>query len=238
LHFGLGGYTMCDIKLVFTNGTVKRFPRVQADRQLAPISPSTTTVPVELAQFDAQAAKGKVVLSWQTASETNNFGFAVERSGQFDGPWHEIGFVDGAGTTSQLKNYTFVDQDIYGAMTFFYRLRQVDFDGPIQYSQVTTVNLIMPGAIAIAQNFPNPFNASTIISFEIPPAENSKVDIAIYDILGRKIRTLTNGPVPSGYHDIKWDGKNDQDLLCGSGIYFCTLVCGQERLTKKMIKLD
>ena len=94
------------------------------------------TVPVELASFSVQHAPNSVsnavMLIWQTATETNNFGFDVERSFANDETWEKIGFIEGAGTTTQQQRYEFVDNTASEAGTYYYRLRQVDTDGTFE----------------------------------------------------------------------------------------------------------
>lgn len=70
----------------------------------------------------------------------------------------------------------------------------------------------------LAQNFPNPFNPSTVIRFRLPTA--SKVTLTIYDILGRQIRSLTSGtPYAQGIHTLAWDGSDDSGRTVASGVY-------------------
>lgn len=77
-----------------------------------------------------------------------------------------------------------------------------------------------PTSFNLAQNYPNPFNPETVIPYELP--ENSQVQITIYNLLGQQIRTLVNEQVEAGYHQIVWDGLNDQGQQVSSNVY---LVC-------------
>jgi len=84
----------------------------------------------------------------------------------------------------------------------------------------------------LAQNFPNPFNPSTKISFSIPQAD--QVRIVIYNILGNKIDEIINEFVPGGVHEVEWTGKNSEGEDVSSGVYFYSLVSGDIRIVKKM----
>lgn len=96
-------------------------------------------LPVELTFFRAEIIENKSVLTWQTSSEENNSGFEVERS--TDGENFEtIGFVEGNGTTLEVQNYTYIDNNPTNGINY-YRLRQVDFDGAFEYSDVVNVEL-------------------------------------------------------------------------------------------------
>ncbi|MCK5147984.1 VCBS repeat-containing protein [bacterium] len=82
-----------------------------------------------------------------------------------------------------------------------------------------------PKGFLLNPNFPNPFNMSTVISYEIPKAE--KINITIYDILGNRIRTLVSEYQSAGLHKIQWNGRNSDDLYSSSGIYMVVMQCGE-----------
>ena len=108
---------------------------------------------------------------------------------------------------------------------------------PISYvsrTSLSDVNMI-PSTFALHQNYPNPFNPKTQIQFDIP--EQGYVELAIYNLMGQKIRTLTSMQLKAGYHDIVWDGTNDFGDKVASGMYFYTLGSGTSLLTKKMLYL-
>jgi hypothetical protein len=75
-----------------------------------------------------------------------------------------------------------------------------------------------PATFAVSQNYPNPFNPVTTIRYALPV--DSRVQVDVLDVLGQRVRTLNNGQVPSGYHMVVWDGKNNDGLASGSGVYF------------------
>ncbi|WP_170916556.1 T9SS type A sorting domain-containing protein [Dyadobacter psychrophilus] len=98
-----------------------------------------STLPVNLAEFNAKAAGNGVRLSWRTATETDNAGFYIERS--VNGfSWQDIGFVAGNGTTKKTNDYLFGDENPFPG-TNYYRLRQTDFDGSIAHSRVKAVTI-------------------------------------------------------------------------------------------------
>ncbi len=88
-------------------------------------------VPVELVSFTAERTNAGVELNWQTATETNNSGFSIER-GRDEENFINIGFVSGKGTTTQLTNYNYVDNEIESGK-YYYRLKQTDFDGTFKF---------------------------------------------------------------------------------------------------------
>ena len=94
---------------------------------------------------------------------------------------------------------------------------------------------VIPGAFALHQNFPNPFNPSTEIRFDLPEAGN--VNLAIYNLMGQKIRTLSSVNMTPGYHAIIWDGTNDMGSQVATGMYFYSIQSNNFQATKKMLFL-
>ncbi len=93
----------------------------------------------------------------------------------------------------------------------------------------------IPGVFALHQNFPNPFNPSTEIRFNLPEAGN--VNLAIYNLMGQKIRTLSSVNMTPGYHAIIWDGTNDMGSQVATGMYFYSIQSNNFQATKKMLFL-
>ncbi|MCG2714926.1 MAG: T9SS type A sorting domain-containing protein, partial [Candidatus Marinimicrobia bacterium] len=91
----------------------------------------------------------------------------------------------------------------------------------------------IPAEFKLSRNYPNPFNPNTNISFQLP--ENSKVTIAVYDILGNRVRTLVNENKTAGYYTVQWNGLNDNGMSLSSGTYFYQIQAGQYNSTKKML---
>jgi hypothetical protein len=198
---------------------------------VVPISMTVGTIPVELASFNADVNDENVLLKWTTASELNNRGFEVERSNveikQSELSWNKVVFLEGRGTTTEIVQYSYVDKpDAPGKYT--YRLKQIDFDGTVTYSNAIEVDIKGPKDYALYQNFPNPFNPSTIIKIALP--EKSSVTLTIYNMLGEKIKDLLVGDKEAGYHQINFDASN-----LPSGVYLYKLSSGKFNSTKKMV---
>ena len=120
-------------------------------------------LPVELISFSAQAVEQSVVLDWVTSVELNNEGFAVERSG--DGvSWTQLAFVAGQGTSSEVNTYNYIDLSPLSG-TNYYRLKQLDFDGQWEYSDLRSIDFIASAQHKI-QLFPNP--ASESVTVQLP----------------------------------------------------------------------
>jgi hypothetical protein len=190
-------------------------------------------VPVELVSFAANIVDGSVELTWTTATETNNMGFEIERSIN-NSKFEKVGFVDGMGTTAEVQRYSFSDKAVNGKSE--YRLKQIDFDGSYEYSNVVEVDFNQVLNYALEQNYPNPFNPITKINFTIP--EESSVKLIVYNTIGQAVNTLIDEVTAAGTHEVLWNG-----LEASSGIYFYTIdVSSLEsdksyKSTRKMILL-
>ncbi len=193
----------------------------------------TTPLPVELIAFSARRFGSAVELFWMTATETNNYGFEIEkkiisadalRGGKNNSSvWKTIGFMQGAGTKSSPTEYRFADNVSSGAVR--YRLKQIDRSGEFHYSQEVEVAAAVPAKFALAQNFPNPFNPATTISFSIPQnfaglkdQQGLSITLKVYDILGKEITELVRQQLSAGEYAVQFNASQ-----LPSGIYFYTL---------------
>jgi hypothetical protein len=182
-------------------------------------------VPVELVSFSASLIGSTVNLNWATATELNNSGFEIQRKSA-NSNWEKIGFVEGNGTTSEKHTYSFSD-NYSGQGTVSYRLKQIDFDGSISYSNVVNVKFNLPSDFKLNQNYPNPFNPSTAISFSIPKATN--VSLTIFNQIGEKVDELVNKNLEAGSYNYTWNASEQS-----SGIYFYELKTNDFRSVRKM----
>lgn len=188
------------------------------------VSPDQDPFPVELVNFSIFVVGKRVELTWVTISESNNYGFQIQRSAD-QKVWQEIGFVKafGTGTTATPQSYEFVDKPKKAGI-YFYRLCQIDGDGVETFSDdILRVSIGMDSEIKLA-NYPNPCNPMTTISFSLPKA--GKTTLAIYDILGQRVRLFADRLMSAGVHQIHWDGTNENRKSVSSGIYFVRLDAG------------
>jgi len=91
---------------------------------------------------------------------------------------------------------------------------------------------VIPDRFSMAQNVPNPFNPSTKICFALP--RNTDVSLNVYNILGQKVRTLIDGPMAAGQHEVIFDGRGDDDSIVASGVYFYRIDAGEFHQSRKM----
>ena len=196
-----------------TNGNLVRTIYASANMQYISLV-DYSTIPVELTSFTAIVVGSSVVLNWTTATEVNNQGFEIERSS--DGiSFNNIGFVPGFGTTTEPKSYSYSDQSINSG-TYYYRLKQINYDGSFTYSDVSEVEVSLPTVFSLEQNYPNPFNPSTSIQFSVPI--DARVKINIYNLVGEKVAEVANKEFSAGTHKLNFDAAS-----MTSGIYFYQL---------------
>ena len=184
----------------------------------------SAVLPVELTSFTAKSTKAGVMLNWTTATEVNNYGFQVEsRKDKGESEWEKVGFVEGHGNSNSPKEYSFFDNS--GATS--YRLKQVDFNGNYEYSDVVTVSSVLTKT-ELYQNSPNPFNPSTKISFSL--AETGRVNVSVYNVIGQKVAELVNQTMESGIHNVDFNASNFT-----SGLYIYRLETPNYSKTMKML---
>ncbi|MFH0736837.1 MAG: YCF48-related protein [bacterium] len=186
-------------------------------------STMTSVVPVELTSFTASATGSYVNLAWKTATENNNSGFEVQRkTNELEIEWTTLGFKPGAGNSTSPIYYYYSD-DLSGLSSTYaiYRLKQVDYDGSVNYSNEIKVENVLPTEFSLEQNYPNPFNPSTKINFTLP--YNSNVKLEIYSINGEKVATLINEIRSAGFHSYELNTENLTNKVLSSGIYIYRL---------------
>ena len=189
------------------------------------------SLPVELTSFTAAAINNSVDLKWETATELNNSGFRIERKTN-NSAWDFITFIRGAGNSTAPKSYSYTDASVSGKNLYSYRLIQIDNNGQMSYSKETEINVdFIPASFSLEQNFPNPFNPSTTIVYNLP--QNSFVSLKVYNAIGLEVAVLVNETQSADIHRVSFDASR-----LGSGIYYYSIKAGSNfSQTKKMIVL-
>jgi hypothetical protein len=202
-----GGYPTCDSLIV----------------DLEPL------VPVLIQNFWAKESRSGVELTWDIFADEAIKGFDIFRGG---GAEDERIKLNNEILPAGSRIYT--DHTVKNGWSYRYTLVVVKEDG----SEVTsrTINATTTvRELALHQNVPNPFNPATTISFELP--EDAHINLSVYTIEGRLVRTLADEASPAGVRDIPWDGKDNYGNAVSSGVYFYRLNAGKKTLTKKMVLL-
>jgi len=199
-----------------------------------------SSLPVELAYFNAATEKGQLVLSWATESEFENLGFKLERRAEKTADWQLVAdyvtspALKGQGSSTSRTNYHFVDQQAKVGIIYDYRLSDISYSAIAKTAAIILEDVqLLPGDFELYANYPNPFNPSTRIAYEL--AGPAKVQIRITDIQGQEIRLWNYQSQFAGYHETFWDGLNHAGHLVSAGIYFTTVQAGAEIHSQKML---
>jgi hypothetical protein len=225
-------------RLVFSSFKFNEgFPTVTQQNGLVKIG-SNSVLPVELLAFSASAIREGVVLQWRTATETNNFGFEIERKtverfqlsgNQSSAEWSIIGMLNGYGVSSGPHDYSFTDRSL-PAGRYEYKLVQIMSDGSKRVSQSIQVETgIAPRELTLNQNYPNPFNPTTTIEFSVP--DDGRASLTVFDMLGRPVSTLVEGDFRAGHvQQVVFDASR-----LASGTYWVRLQFKDSHQAMKML---
>lgn len=181
------------------------------------------STPVVLSAFTASVVPEGVALQWKTASELDCYGWYVQRDEVDISP-----LIEGYGTTEEPHEYAYTDPVSEG--TYTYCLKQVDIGGAVTLSNpiTVTVGAAEVAEYRLAQNFPNPFNPITNISFSLK--SSGHVVLSVFDVSGREVANLINGYREAGTHEVTFDAMN-----LASGVYVYRLKAGDFAQTQKMV---
>jgi hypothetical protein len=203
------------------------------------------SLPVMVTHFTAMCTGNHMILKWETASETEIVGFYVLRSGIEQGPYVKINtaIIPGQGNNSSGKTYQYIDEDVNLDDQYWYQIEVLNTNGcsnmigPV--STILRTGSIIPQENRLYENYPNPFNPSTKICYEISGEDASiHTVLTVYNLYGQEIRILVNQVEEAGSHSVIWDGRNRNGVEVPSGIYFYQLKIGDEFVEmKKMVKV-
>ena len=207
--------------------------------------PPMSPLPIQLYHFEGRQQAGTVQLSWGTVSETNNYGFFVQRRDSASRAFADLpgSFVPGHGTTLVPQEYSWVQNDV-AAGTHLYRLRQIDLDGSDHFTDavVVTVEVVAgvaeqprPDQLSLSQNFPNPFNPTTSIVYQNPRL--GRVTLKVYDSLGKEVSTLVDAVQDAGSFSVSFSSSNNPTKLA-SGVYFYRIEAASRVITRRMVLLQ
>ncbi len=197
-----------------------------------------TPTPIELSQFTATEENGAVHLNWQTASETENSGYIIQRK-TANGSWedksdfHNDPTLEGQGTSSESHNYSWIDINVLPGTIYQYRLGDMGYNNKTVWHdviEITVSNLAsrMPSEFGLQSAFPNPFNPTLTIRYGL--TEDAQTKINILDLRGKTIARLENKFQKAGSYEVQWQAGD-----AASGIYLVEVVSGEKRDMRKVL---
>ena len=212
------------------------------------------SLPVELLSLTAQVKQNRVVLQWETASESENLGFEVWRRADHEqqfillASWIENESLQGMGSSSQGRKYSYEDLNVFPGGSYLYKLVDVNYNGRRGSARKLSVDFLpdalsktiigeIPQEFRLSQNWPNPFNQTTRIDFSVPASSKSRtssVRLAVFDMRGKSVRLLFDGMLVPGTYSMFWDGRSESGVDVASGTYFCRLLTDEKIITKRM----
>ncbi len=199
------------------------------------------SLPVQLSSFSGELVSGRVQVKWATQSETDNLGFILERANDYSPlQWNVIASYEthydlrGQGNSSEQHEYTFVDEDVDAGQSYIYRLSDVNTSGVVNvYDEITIALPGSPAQTVLEPPFPNPFNPETRINYQL--AESGPVEIVVYNLLGRKVRTLVDENQSAGSYNVYWHGDDAWGHKTATGTYLIVLKTAEGMRTQKVV---
>lgn len=182
---------------------------------------------ISLSSFVATEDRGAVTLDWVVDGGLATDGFHVLRSVDESRGFAQI--TDDAVLDYESK-YAYTDHDILVNMIYFYQIEDVtsgELYGPIR------IKVTPPHEFTLTQNFPNPFNPTTTIRYELP--QQARVVLKVYNMLGQQVVELVNETQQAGYHTVTWNGRSAVGHAVASGLYIYRLEAGSFSRAKKML---
>lgn len=204
-----------------------------------------TTVPVELSSFTAYLTNQYFVeLKWTTQSETDAQGYMVYRNNteNLAAAYQVNPYMIPATNTSVTTDYVFTDDEATPG-TWYYWLESKDISGISNYYGPISITItdgtnstVVPDVTSLMRIYPNPFNPDRVNlsgTFELSKAEN--IQLAIYNIRGQKVRSLSSGVRNAGTYTISWNGRDDKGKMCKSGMYYIMMNTSGYSTSKKIV---
>ena len=196
-------------------------------------------LPVELSSFHAEVTKEGINLHWETAAEINNAGFNLYKNGEL------VTFVNGYGTTNESHSYSYLDTNVQEGRLYTYEIEDIEEDTGVATRHPAIAVIAGKGMLQdtdtptnynLHEAYPNPFNPTTTVSFDLPEAAN--LHLSIYDATGKLVRTFADGETwNGGSYSVIWNGEDDAGNDVSSGTYFCKMVTEKYSETKAMVLL-
>lgn len=188
-------------------------------------------LPVELLTFEAKPLKESILLNWVTASETNNKGFELQRS-THPPEFTPVQWISGHGTSTQINAYLHEDIHVKPQTRYYYRLKQIDFNGDFNFSPVVTASL-KSNQTFNWQILPNPYSEETKLTYTL--YEKTIVLIEILNSTGQIIETLAKGEQKPGPYQYVFGAKK---AGYRAGVFTLRMIIGEEIYTTKLIETE
>ncbi len=190
------GNLLSDVKVFIIYDYGQSLPKTQTHFSIDKLAGISS---VELTSFSALVLENSVKLSWSTATELENLGFEIQSKVNTSSDFNTIGFVAGSGTTTQVKNYSYTDTNVIPG-SYTYRLKAIAFDSTYEYSNTVNITFATPFQTGLDQNYPNPFDLSSTIRFQLRKQANVKLNICRFKDKSFYFNLLDRSLYPGSYN--------------------------------------
>jgi hypothetical protein len=193
--------------------------------------------PALLSEFSSDASAESVTLTWAIGTPAGPLGCIVERADALD-PDNYRALHEGQVLPFDGVHYRYVDGSVEPAASYFYRITVTEAWGGTTMHGPWEVSV--PGPLTspwLEHPRPNPFRQSLSIHYGVA-ADHGRMSVAVFDVAGRLVKTLHDGPSQAGGHDVTWDGTNRRGERVGAGVYFVRAHLGEATLTRKVVLLN
>jgi len=185
-----------------------------------------------MGQMAAVAGDGRVNLRWNTLSERDLSSFEITRRVSGTDEVSVAGRVN-ANNSATGATYTFTDENVTNGRSYRYGITLINTDGSREVTALAAeatpqAAVSVPVEFVLKQNYPNPFNPTSRIGFDL--TEATSVSLTVFDLNGREIATLVNGPMTAGSHEVEFNAAG-----LPSGIYIYRLNAGDFSAARTML---
>jgi hypothetical protein len=198
-----------------------------------------TALPVELSNFIAQEQNGSVLLQWITESETENSGFILEKRIFEEQNWERVAdyisnmTLVGQGTSTESKQYQYLDKNVQPGCTYQYRLGDVDYNNTISWHDAVEITMNVevaqiPKVFGLQMAYPNPFNPTLSIRYTL--TEDAHASVRILNLQGQTIAILSDKHQKAGSYELQWQATD-----IASGIYLVEVVLDEKSDLRKVL---
>ena len=193
------------------------------------VNDSGSPLPVELLEFNVSTVDNHFIrLDWATASEINNDGFEVLRS--TDGVnFERVAWIGGNGNSTEINEYVFNDRGVDKGMTYYYQLKQIDYDGQYEYFDIKSARLDGKTTFTVGALVPNPSKGNSVVAVQVETISGEVLTLDIYDRIGAKVKSMTY---------VLYAAKNGLDIDISDleeGTYFLSFESSMGTETRKLV---